>query len=124
MITMKKGEIEYYSRNCWNNKKVTIPVTLCELTNCMQMRIKTKGVDYFVFECGIDIVQNWVCSTTGICGRNLLDFAMNYINYRMQEHKVFNIEEIEMCDDPIYEDRQNNYLEDKNLVDGFTDIQY
>lgn len=119
-----KGEIKYYSRSSWDNKKVTIPVTLCELTNCMQMRIKTKNRGYFVFECGIDIVQKWVCSTAGICGRDLLDFVRNYITYRMQEHEVFNIEAIELRDDAIYEDRQNNYLEDKDLVYGFTDIQY
>ena len=124
---LKEATIEV-AKNKFENP-IKIRVELWDITHCMQMRIKMKGVSYSLFECGIDISQFGefyiVCSTVGICGRDLLDFVRNYVRYRgdFVNLTIDEIDTIILCDDEIYEDRCNVPLNIKGIDYGFKDIQ-
>lgn len=108
---------------------IEIRVELWDITHCMQMRIKHKGEEISIFECGIDISRfddfYIVHSTVGICGRNLIDFVQNYFRYRVDTiiPTIDKIDTIILCDDEIYEDRCNAPLNIKGIDYGFKDIQ-
>ena len=123
----KEATIEV-AKNKFENP-IKIRVELWDITHCMQMRIKMKGISYSLFECGIDISQfgefYLVYSTVGICGRDLLDFVQNYVRYRGDFVKltIDEIDTIILCDDEIYEDRCNAPLKIEGIDYGFKDLQ-
>lgn len=105
-------------------KEITVKVD-GEVTDCMQMRFVNEGKEYTVFECGLDVLttdtgEHYIVSTVGICARNFLDFAINYIKYRECGHfvSVKKLKEIIFCDDPIHEDRENAVIDDERLLFG------
>ena len=82
-----------------------IPVYVDELTDIMQMRICQNQSDFALFECGVDFRNGLWISTVGVYGYHLQEFIENY--FKLVYSKRPNIKYILICDDPIFEDRDN-----------------
>jgi hypothetical protein len=123
----KEATIEV-AKNKFENP-IKISVELWDITHCMQMRIKMKGVSRSFFECGISISQFGefyvVHSIAGICGRSLLQFVRNYVHYRGDfiNLTIDEVDTIILCDDKTYKDRCNVPLKIEGIDYGFKDIQ-
>lgn len=96
---------------CFNMKSYEIPVYVRELTDCMQVRIAEKSTGYCLFECGLDYrCKDVWTSTTGVWGANIEDFVRSYLQMKFSG-SLDNIKYIMVCDDPIYEDRENDKVD-------------
>lgn len=109
---MKKFVVKVSKGDYWfNMKSYEIPVYVRELTDCMQVRIAEKSTNYCLFECGLDYrCKDVWTSTIGVWGANIEDFVRSYLQMKFSG-SLDNIKYIMVCDDPIYEDRENDKVD-------------
>lgn len=101
-----------------------IPVYVEELTDLMQMRLVTKNINMRnvgIFECGVDFHEGLWITTSGIYGFSIYEFIKHYFE-RVYDGNFRDIECIRICDDHIYEDRDNERVYDGEIAPKHVDV--
>ena len=122
---MKKFNVEVRQiRGYRTSETFEIPVYVEELTELMQMRLVQKddsGRNVGIFECGVDFHEGLWITTSGIYGFSLHEFIKHYFA-RVYDGNISNIKCIRICDDHIYEDRDNARVYNGEIAPKYIEV--